>query len=237
MVTLIQDYLQQHQKGQDEGHIQYAGHYSKKTEDDDQPVCERLEITTSRENAICNENYNSHCVDIESYCESTQSSDVDEDLEDDDLQNRGWVSEIPRNGQSCEIETANGLPLPTVEPPNFGDVVIKNSNAVHLGSKTFYKGPVTIKQFVYTNSEVKKEGDVEEENKEDSVPNQNSPDSEASLRTRQNINKSKILLLFMSELYSFDFLYLKQFKHELFYTYLDMRLNNLKSLEHLRFQI
>lgn len=37
------------------------------------------------------------------------------------------------------------------EPSTFGDVCIKNSNNVHLGNKTLYKGPVTIKQFVYAN--------------------------------------------------------------------------------------
>ena len=41
--------------------------------------------------------------------------------------------------------------LPNADISNFGNVRVKNSTNVHLGNKTFYKGPVTIKQFVYTN--------------------------------------------------------------------------------------
>jgi len=34
--------------------------------------------------------------------------------------------------------------------PNFGNIVVNSSSDVHFGNKTFYNGPVTIKQFVYT---------------------------------------------------------------------------------------
>lgn len=36
-------------------------------------------------------------------------------------------------------------------PPYFQSVSVVNSNDVHFGNKTVYKGPVTIKQFVYPN--------------------------------------------------------------------------------------
>lgn len=35
---------------------------------------------------------------------------------------------------------------------NFGKIVVQNSSDVHFGNKTFYQGPVTIKQFLYNNS-------------------------------------------------------------------------------------
>lgn len=42
---------------------------------------------------------------------------------------------------------------PSSEPTgNFGNIVVKNSADVHFGNKTFYQGPVTIKQFLYNNS-------------------------------------------------------------------------------------
>lgn len=128
-------------------------------------------------------------LDIESYDESTDSSDMEEDLEEDDLRERGWMSEIPSarspgDSPVCEIGTANGLALPTVEAPCFGDVCVKNSSNVHLGSKTFYKGPVTIKQFVYSNSEYKKDDELDDDEKRDSVPSQNiSQTSEAPLNS------------------------------------------------------
>ncbi|XP_069700794.1 peptidoglycan-recognition protein LC-like [Periplaneta americana] len=34
--------------------------------------------------------------------------------------------------------------------PSFGSIVVNSSSDVHFGNKTFYNGPVTIKQFVYT---------------------------------------------------------------------------------------
>jgi hypothetical protein len=41
--------------------------------------------------------------------------------------------------------------------PSFGNIVVNSSSDVHFGNKTFYNGPVTIKQFVYTT----RDGDVE----------------------------------------------------------------------------
>lgn len=36
--------------------------------------------------------------------------------------------------------------------PKFGNICVSNSSEVHFGNKTFYQGPVTIKQFVYANN-------------------------------------------------------------------------------------
>ncbi|KAG5870410.1 hypothetical protein JTB14_038159 [Gonioctena quinquepunctata] len=41
-----------------------------------------------------------------------------------------------------------------IDIPNFGSVSVVNSNDVHFGNKTVYKGPVTIKQFVYPNGDI-----------------------------------------------------------------------------------
>lgn len=87
---------------------------------------------------------------------STQCSDIDDnvDEEETDTENEEWVSDLPIPAivQRQQVSTANGdLVLPNADPSNFGDVCVKNSTNVHLGNKTFYKGPVTIKQFVYTN--------------------------------------------------------------------------------------
>lgn len=42
--------------------------------------------------------------------------------------------------------------LPNLDDTTFGQVCITNSSNVHVGNTNFYKGPVTIKQFVYTNA-------------------------------------------------------------------------------------
>ncbi|XP_011642065.1 peptidoglycan-recognition protein LC-like [Pogonomyrmex barbatus] len=90
---------------------------------------------------------------------STQCSDVDEDDEEEETdieEGGGWITNLPISStivqQHQSVTTANGdVVLPNADPSNFGDVCVKNSTNVHLGNKTFYKGPVTIKQFVYTN--------------------------------------------------------------------------------------
>lgn len=90
---------------------------------------------------------------------STQCSDVDEEDEEEETdveEGGGWVANLPVPStivqQHQAVATANGdVVLPNADPSNFGDVCVKNSTNVHLGNKTFYKGPVTIKQFVYTN--------------------------------------------------------------------------------------
>lgn len=89
---------------------------------------------------------------------STQCSDVDDDDEEEETTDveQGWITNLPVSSTIVEqhqaIATTNGdVVLPNADPSNFGDVCVKNSTNVHLGNKTFYKGPVTIKQFVYTN--------------------------------------------------------------------------------------
>lgn len=93
---------------------------------------------------------------------STQCSDIDDDDDEDDEEetdaevNGSWLTNLPTPTtivqQHQAVATANGdVVLPNADPSNFGDVCVKNSTNVHLGNKTFYKGPVTIKQFVYTN--------------------------------------------------------------------------------------
>ncbi|XP_054012657.1 peptidoglycan-recognition protein LC-like [Hylaeus anthracinus] len=90
---------------------------------------------------------------------STQCSDLDdndeEEEEETDVEDGDWVPDLPVPAvfqHQQQVTTADGnVVLPNADTSNFGDVRVKNSTNVHLGNKTFYKGPVTIKQFVYTN--------------------------------------------------------------------------------------
>ena len=86
---------------------------------------------------------------------STQCSDVEDDEEETDIEEGEWIPELPVPAvlqHHQQVATADGnVVLPHADTSNFGDVRVKNSANVHLGNKTFFKGPVTIKQFVYTN--------------------------------------------------------------------------------------
>ncbi|XP_012257306.2 peptidoglycan-recognition protein LC-like [Athalia rosae] len=70
-----------------------------------------------------------------------------------------WSRDAQASVSSLQQRFDNGVVLPVGESPSFGDVCVKNSANVHFGNKTFYNGPVTIKQIVYANPAVR--GDAE----------------------------------------------------------------------------
>ncbi|XP_078042315.1 peptidoglycan-recognition protein LC isoform X2 [Augochlora pura] len=88
-------------------------------------------------------------------CSEVGNDDDDDEEEETDTEDDEWIPDIPAPivlQQQQQVTTADGnLVLPSADPSNFGEVRVKNSTNVHLGNKTFYKGPVTIKQFVYNN--------------------------------------------------------------------------------------
>lgn len=90
---------------------------------------------------------------------STQYSDVDDSLEGDEL--GSWSNDLDLP-VSLQQNFDNGVSLPVSEAPTFGDVCVKNSSNVHFGNKTFYNGPVTIKQIVYSNPTVEGEKNSED---------------------------------------------------------------------------
>ncbi|XP_043527024.1 peptidoglycan-recognition protein LC-like isoform X2 [Frieseomelitta varia] len=138
---------------------------------------------------------------------STQCSNIEDDSEDDetDIDEGDWVPDlsVPTVFQHQEIITTDGnVVLPNADVPNFGDVRVKNSTNVHLGNKTFYKGPVTIKQFVYTNPTSIQESDtVQSDNVQTSNANTfdlstvkgNSSKNNSILSQRPNLNVIKRL--------------------------------------------
>ncbi|XP_046734927.1 uncharacterized protein LOC124404636 [Diprion similis] len=87
-------------------------------------------------------------------------SDVDDSLEGDELGSWSNDLSVPVSQQQ---QFDNGVALPVSETPSFGDVCVKNSSNVHFGNKTFYNGPVTIRQIVYANPTVAEDGLVEDD--------------------------------------------------------------------------
>jgi len=90
---------------------------------------------------------------------STHCSDVDDSEEEETSveEGSGWIKNLPISSTIVQryqtVATVNDdIVLPNADPSNFGNVRVKDSTNVHLGNKTFYKGQITIKQFVYTNS-------------------------------------------------------------------------------------
>ncbi|XP_071564588.1 uncharacterized protein [Temnothorax nylanderi] len=89
---------------------------------------------------------------------STQCSDADDDDEEEetDVEEGGWITNLPVSStivrqQPAFAITSGDVVLPNADQPTFGDVRVKNSTNVHLVNQTCYNGPVTLKQFVYTN--------------------------------------------------------------------------------------
>ncbi|XP_047359704.1 peptidoglycan-recognition protein LE-like isoform X2 [Vespa velutina] len=106
---------------------------------------------------ICCEN-NADNEEKEEKEEEVEEEEEEEDDDDTDLEEgeEGWETDLPvstivqHHQQQVAVPNGNII-LPNADPSTFGDICVKNSTNVHLGNKTFYKGPVTIKQFVYTN--------------------------------------------------------------------------------------
>ncbi|GFG33202.1 hypothetical protein Cfor_02508 [Coptotermes formosanus] len=66
------------------------------------------------------------------------------------------------NGVSASNAIALAAKKCSESRPSFGNIVVNSSSDVHFGNKTFYNGPVTIKQFVYTT----RDGNVDVHNSE-----------------------------------------------------------------------
>ncbi|XP_063986629.1 peptidoglycan-recognition protein LC-like [Diachasmimorpha longicaudata] len=115
---------------------------------DDSDIRKISDTATSESPIVTYEDDGSHGVP------SAQCSDVDDDVDcvetDDHEESGGWMTNLPIS--SVEHETSSGQVLPSLDKTTFGQVCISSSNHVRVGNTTLYKGPVTIKQFVYTNS-------------------------------------------------------------------------------------
>jgi len=187
MVTLVQQ--QQQQQAFDESHQ----HHQRQEQDGANRSVASIEshvINRSPRDKIAHEVTGTHTVPVvvpdNGSVEGsfTQCSDVDEDDDEDeeeieegdsggDDDGRDWITNLPATAVvQQEVSTANGdFVLPVADPSSFGDVCVKNSTNVHLGNKTFYKGPVTIKQFVYTNPALTQDVQVKLETDHEAVPN------------------------------------------------------------------
>lgn len=78
-------------------------------------------------------------------CTSTASLETDVDDDSDTV-------------STCTSETGNKSVVVFDEASHkdhlaFGNVAITNSSDVHFGNKTYYQGPVTIKQFLYASND------------------------------------------------------------------------------------
>ncbi|KAH0535401.1 peptidoglycan-recognition protein LC-like isoform X1 [Cotesia glomerata] len=111
---------------------------------------------------------NDHVINIDKYDDRIfyddedyeERGDQDKDKEEDDVEEAekvigemgGWTDLKGAQMQKIQHETITGHVLPTLDTTAFGDICIKGSTNVRVGNTTLYKGPVTIKQFLYTNS-------------------------------------------------------------------------------------
>lgn len=81
-------------------------------------------------------------------CSNSSASDVNEDAQDTISVATTSDSEEEETNTKNELVLAEDL---NRERPSFGNIAVTNSTDVHFGNKTYYQGPVTIKQFLYAN--------------------------------------------------------------------------------------
>lgn len=90
---------------------------------------------------LTNNGLGSHEEDYE--CDSVCDNYDDEDTINEEVIN------LPNGDVNSSVAVCDPTKLPF-----FKSVSVVNSNDVHFGNKTIYQGPVTIKQFVYPDSEI-----------------------------------------------------------------------------------
>ncbi|KAF2898069.1 hypothetical protein ILUMI_08112 [Ignelater luminosus] len=85
-------------------------------------------------------------------CSNSSASEVNEDVQDTiSIATATDSEEEETNTNKNELVLAEDL---NRERPSFGNIAVTNSTDVHFGNKTYYQGPVTIKQFLYANPQV-----------------------------------------------------------------------------------
>lgn len=79
-------------------------------------------------------------------------SEEPKNISEEDYHSDGSDYDDVSTGSSCQDESMEVVPANEQPVGNFGNIVVKDSSDVHFGNKTFYQGPVTIKQFLYNNT-------------------------------------------------------------------------------------
>lgn len=87
-----------------------------------------------------------------------------------DSERKYCASEKDSENDSCSIVSSvnssyedNAVVLPEDSygnKPSFGNISVENSSDIHFGNRTYYKGPVTIKQFLAIDKVGKNENDL-----------------------------------------------------------------------------
>ncbi|XP_071564587.1 uncharacterized protein [Temnothorax nylanderi] len=131
---------------------------------------------------------------------STQYSDVDDDDEEEETDVEeggagGWITNLPVSStivqqQPAFATTSGDVVLPNADQPTFGDVRVQNSKNVRLVNKTCYNGPITLKQFVYTNPTPKHDASSAFDNTSDlSTSKDNEAPNECTFPQNTKLNK------------------------------------------------
>lgn len=108
------------------------------------------------------DNYSAHCSSVDDgSINNTEIFEIEDNIEDETDNEDEMEGEIIPNRlewmEKIQHETPNGQILPSLDNTNYGEVCVTNSTNVRVGNTMLYKGPVTIKQFVYTNSDSTKQ--------------------------------------------------------------------------------
>lgn len=113
-------------------------------------------------NSICSQNISIVTIDENADDSSIADSDSDfEDIQDSDKKTENILAETSKGATNGIILVNNGsnrgdssdfISTSSNVKPNIGSIAVQNSSDITFGNKTFYQGPVTIKQFLYENN-------------------------------------------------------------------------------------
>lgn len=87
--------------------------------------------------------------------------------------------EVSNSNTVQTLSTIPSLDLSSSGPAPIGSVAITNSENVHFGNKTYFNGPITIKQYVHSKTGVNNESYVKTEE-------ESTPQNESATKTTNN---------------------------------------------------
>lgn len=114
--------------------------------------------SSPKSSPISEKSHNISIVSLQDDCDSSIASDSDCDFEDYNL--AGTSTDRIENVENGAVITTGAIVVSQniekdVTKPQIGSIAVQNSSDITFGNKTFYQGPVTIKQFLLDHNKWK----------------------------------------------------------------------------------
>lgn len=114
----------------------------------------------AKSSPVSEKSHNISIVSLEDDCDSSIASDSDCDFDIEDYNIASTSNDRIENVANGGVITTGAIVVSQniekdVTKPQIGSIAVQNSSDITFGNKTFYQGPVTIKQFLLDHNKWK----------------------------------------------------------------------------------